>query len=190
MSASSKIITVTLVGGGVVAGAAYLHRLLNTRAELEVEPTVSLHKVGLTGITIRVDVLLKNPARGTFSIKFPFVKLIYRDTTIGSSQVVDREITIPPFGEARIEGILIQLPLLSIFSIGTSIYSLIKQNKPVAMSLKVITSINLGWTKIPYEDTRDVILNIPKEKPGDTKKDSTKTNSDAGKNSKTDKSGK
>ncbi|MEY2917589.1 MAG: hypothetical protein RIS73_1303, partial [Bacteroidota bacterium] len=41
----------------------------------------------------------------------------YKGDTIGSSQVVNQDITIPKFGEANIEAIMINIPLMGIFSV-------------------------------------------------------------------------
>jgi hypothetical protein len=117
MSSLMKILAGTALGAGVIATVSYIKNLQKAKAELEVIPSASLYQLSWNTLTIRVDVLLKNPTKGAFSIKFPFVKLIYNGNTLGSSQAINKDISIPSFGEAKIENILIQMPVASVFSI-------------------------------------------------------------------------
>ena len=103
MSITSKILTGTLLGAGVLAAVSYVKKLKKTQAELEIIPKANLYQLNWNAIVLRVDVLLKNPTKGTFSIKFPFIKILYNGTTIGSSQAVNKEIKIPAYGETVIE---------------------------------------------------------------------------------------
>ena len=90
MSLTNKIITGALIGGGVIAGYSYYLKMRRTEAQLQVIPNAGIDKVNWDGITIRLDFLLKNPTKGSFSIKFPFIKLTYKDSLVGSSQVVNQ----------------------------------------------------------------------------------------------------
>jgi hypothetical protein len=158
MSSLMKILAGTALGAGVIATISYFRRLQKTQAELEIIPVASLHQLSWNAVTIKVDVLLKNPTKGAFKIKFPFVKLIYHGTTMGSSQAVDKDIHIPSFGEAKIENILIQLPVAGVFSIVAGIVTSIKNKEPVKFSIKTMTVIDIGIARIPYENETEVLL--------------------------------
>jgi hypothetical protein len=158
MSLANKILATTIVGGGLIAGYSYYLKMQRTQAELEVIPDAKLHQVNWDGITIRIDLLMKNPTKGSFSIKFPFVKLTYKDNVVGSSQVVNRDIKIPAFGEARIEKILVNIPILSIFSVSSSILKAVQKKEPLTIKATLITTIDLGIVKIPFEETHEVTL--------------------------------
>lgn len=158
MSTVGKVITTTLIGAGIYAGYSYYVKMKKTQAELEVVPDASIDSVNLNGITIRLDLLLKNPTKGSFKMKFPFVKLKYKDTLIGSSQVVDKDIIIPAFGQAKIDKILVNIPILSIFSMGASVLKAIKSKDEVKITATLIISIDLGWTKLPFEESHEVTL--------------------------------
>ncbi|MFZ5553561.1 MAG: hypothetical protein ACOZCO_10620 [Bacteroidota bacterium] len=157
--------TKILVGTGVVAaiggGVAYVLRLNRLADELVVQPTVSLHKVAVNGIFLRVDVRLKNPTRTKLKIKFPFVKLLYKDAVIGSSQATDKDILIPAYGEAEVTGIMIQIPLLGVFSLGGELLTAFQQGTEVKLGVRTLTTVNLGWKKFPYEDTQEFTLKTP-----------------------------
>ena len=158
MSSLTKIITGTMLGAGVIAGISYFKNLRKAQAELEIIPKANLYSLSWDGLTIRVDVLLKNPTRGSFSIKFPFVKLIYKDTTIGSSQAVNKNIKIPPYGEAMVEKILVQIPVTSIFSVVFALVKSLYNKEPVKLTIKTMTTVDVGLAKIPYENETEVIV--------------------------------
>jgi len=158
MSLTGKVITGTLIGAGIYAGYSYYVKMKKTQAELEVVPDARINSVDFNGITIRLDLLLKNPTKGSFKMKFPFVKIKYKDSLVGSSQVVDKDITIPAFGQVKIEKILVNIPILSIFSLSSSILKAIQSKEEVKVTATLITTIDLGWTKLPFEESHEVTL--------------------------------
>lgn len=158
MSIWDKILIGAGVSGGIYAGYKYFSNLKRTSAELESVSSLKIHRLDLNGLIIRVDVQLKNPAGSAFKIKYPFVKLIYKDAMIGSSQVLDKDIQIKPFGEVHIDQIMINVPIMGIFSIGAGLHELLINKKPVKILCKTISTIDLGWQKIPYEKTQEQTL--------------------------------
>ena len=158
MSLTKKIIVGGLVSAGAIAGYSYYLKMKKTEADLQVIPEASLYQVNWDGITIRIDVLLKNPTKGSFSIKFPFVKLTYKDSLVGSSQSVNQDIKIPAFGQAKIDKILVNVPILSIFSMSTSVLKAIQSKDEVKVTATLITTIDLGWTKLPFEESHEITL--------------------------------
>lgn len=155
---SKQAIALVLIGGGLVAGYSYYVRMKKTSAELQVIPDASVYKVNWDGITIRIDVLLKNPTNGSFSIKFPFVKLMFKDTLVGSSEVVDKDIKIPAYGQVKISKLLVNIPMVSIFSVSTSILKAIQSKEQVKIVATMITTIDLGMVKVPFEESHEIIL--------------------------------
>ncbi|MFA6923617.1 MAG: hypothetical protein WC223_05115 [Bacteroidales bacterium] len=153
-----KILFGVGIGGGIFAVANYFSRLKKTSAQLQTNTTVNLQKIDLKGITLRVDSVLKNPTNTGLKIKFPFVKLLYKDVVIGSSQVIDKDIEIPAFGEAHIDKIMLEIPLMGIFSLGTQLLQAFQGSEPVKLQVQTITTIDLGIKKIPFEKTDDIYL--------------------------------
>ena len=158
MGLLKKILIGTGISAVVVGGVAYVRRLTRTSNELLVVPTVNVHKLTLQGLTLRVDVKIKNPTQSQVKFKFPFVKLMYKDTAIGSSQAVDKDILIPKYGEVLIDAIMIDIPLLGIFSLASDLIKGIQSGEGVKMTVKTISTIDLGWKKIPYEDAQEITL--------------------------------
>lgn len=155
-----KSLTSVVVGGGILAAVgAYLLRLRKTSAELETVVSAKLHSLTLSGITIRIDVQIKNPTRSSLGIKFPFVKLLYKGATVGSSQAINKDITIPSFGEVMVDDIKITIPILGLFSIGSDLVKAIKGAQDgISVQIKTITTIDLGWKTIPYEKMDEVVI--------------------------------
>lgn len=162
METWKKITVGTIIGGGIIGGTIYLIRLNKMNTELETVPMVKIHKLDLSGLTLRVDVQLKNPTRTPFKIKFPFIKLVYKGTTVGSSQVVDKDIQIPAFGEVIIDKIMIKVPLMNIFSLSGSLIRALQNKEGVKLDVKTLTTIDLGWRKIPYTKADNITLNQAK----------------------------
>lgn len=154
-----KIVLGTGIGAGVVGIIAYVSRLKRTSVQLESIATAKIHSLKMDGLTIRIDVQLKNPTDSTFKIKFPFVKVLYKEKTIGTSQVINKDIQIPPYGEAVIEGIMIKVPFTGLLTLGAGLYKLLVNKEPAPIFVKTISTIDLGWKKVPYEKTDDNTLN-------------------------------
>ena len=158
MSIATKILTTSVIGVGAIAGWTYVKNLKKAQAELEVVPKASIHQLSWDGLIIRLDVLLKNPTKGSFSIKFPFVKLLYKETVIGSSEAIDKEIRIPAFGQAMIDKVLVQIPMTNVFS---TVFTLVKTligGDSATLAIRTLTTINLGIIKLPYENKQEVQL--------------------------------
>ena len=158
MSLLTKILTGTVIGAGAIAGWSYVKNLKRAQAELEVVPKAAIHQLSWDGLTINIDVLMKNPTKGSFSIKFPFVKLLYKDSVIGSSQAIDKDIKIPPYGEALIEKIMIKTPMTSVFSVVFTMIKALYNNETIRVTIKTITTIDIGIINVPYEDKKEVTV--------------------------------
>ena len=162
METWKKITVGTVVGGALLGGTIYVLRLNKMNAELETIPMVKIHKLDFTGLTLRVDVQLKNPTRTPFKIKFPFIKLVYKGATVGSSQVVDKDIQIPAFGEVVINQMMVKIPLMNIFSLSGGLIRAIQNKEAVKLDVKTLTTIDLGWKKVPYSKADTVTLSQAK----------------------------
>ena len=156
MSIATKILTTSVIGVGAIAGWTYVKNLKKAQAELEVVPKASIHQLSWDGLTIRLDVLLKNPTKGSFSVKFPFVTLLYKEATIGSSQAINKEIKIPQFGEVLIDKIMVQIPMDSVFSVVFTLIKTLFNKEVVTLTVRTLTHINLGWVVLLYENKQEV----------------------------------
>jgi hypothetical protein len=150
------------IGAGILLGGGYLLRINRTSANLEVEVNSQLLSLKLTGLSVRINAKIKNPTNGSLRIKYPFVKLLFKGETLGSSQAIDKDITIPKFGEANIDGIIINIPLTGIFSIAMDLLKALKTNEGVKVHVKVITTVFTTFSSLPYEIEIEQTLKAPK----------------------------
>lgn len=148
-----------LIGAGAVAalyfGGSYLLKLNRLSSELESETKVSIHKVDLNGIELSINVKLKNPSGGSIQVKHPFVKMVYGDKTIASSQVKDANITVPKFSEVNLEPIRIRLAFLSL---ATTVPTLIKEYRETGKLNVVVHTITTINNSLPYTKTDNITL--------------------------------
>ena len=158
MSLATKILTGTVLGAGAIAGWAYLKNLKTAGAELEIVPKATLHQLSWNGLTIRLDVLLKNPSSGSFSLIAPFIKLLYKDTTIGSSTPVNKEFKLPAHGQVMIDNILVQIPMSNVFSVVFTLIKALISGEAATLTVRTTTTINLGIIKLPYENKQDITI--------------------------------
>lgn len=154
MSNWKKIAIGTGVGGVIIGGIIFIPKLMKLASaapELDVIPSVKLHKVDLSGITMRVDVQLKNPTSAAFKMKYPYVRVTYKGSTIGSSQSVNQDIGMPGFGEANIQAIMINVPVLSLLSMAGTLLKAINNNDEVKVDVTTVTHIDPYWK---YDETK------------------------------------
>jgi hypothetical protein len=158
MASLNKIILGTAVGAGVVAIISYFANMRRASVQLEVIPNANIHSLSWTGLTIRIDAILKNPTAAAFKVKFPYIKISHKDTVLGSSQVINKDISIPAYGQAVIESIMVEVPTLSFFSVAYDIIKALNNKEAIALTVQTITTIDLGWSKIPYDDKKEITL--------------------------------
>jgi len=149
-----------LFGAGAVAallGASYLLKLNRLSNELETVTKVSIYKISLDGIELRIDVTLKNPSGGSVKVKQPFVKMIYGTTTVASSQIKDVNITIPKFSEVNLEPVMIHIGFLNL---ATTVPGLLKEYRSTGKLTITVKTIN---DSLPYTKTDTITLGSGKE---------------------------
>ena len=158
MGTVTKVAVATGIGGGLVAAGLYVRGLMRTGVEMQTTSKVNIHSIGLSGLIIRIDLNLKNPTKTSFKIKFPFMKILFEGNSIGTSQVVNKDILIPAYGEVNIENVLIQIPLLGLLSLGVQLFTPLQSGQSVKIQMVAVTTISYWWLSLPYEHKEDVLL--------------------------------
>jgi hypothetical protein len=153
-----KIFFTTTIGAGIAGLAVYAAKLKRTSAQLESVARASIHSLKLDGLTVRVDVQLKNPSASSLKIKFPFVKLLHNKKVIGTSKLINKDIAIPAHGEAKVEAIMINMPVAGLLSLGSGIYNLLVNKKDVNLTVLIISTVDLGWSTLPYQKAENINL--------------------------------
>lgn len=148
----------TAIGAGVIALISYFSRMRRASAQLEVIPNANIHSLSWTGLKIQVDAILKNPTAASFKVKFPYIKVSHKDTLLGSSQAINRDISIPAYGQVVINDMMVEISTLSFFSVTYDLIKALNNNQTIALTVQIITTIDLGWSKIPYEEKKEITL--------------------------------
>lgn len=151
----SNILIGTVAVGALLYGGRYLMKLNRLSDELESETKVSIHKVSLSGIELRINVKLKNPSGGSLKVMHPFVKMIYAEKTVASSQVKDLNITIPKFSEVNLEPIEITLGFLNL---ATTVPGLIKEYRETGRLSLIVNTVTTINDSLPYTKTDNITL--------------------------------
>lgn len=145
---------------GAMFGLNYLLKLNRLSNELESVTQANIHNVNLDGLTLRIDVTLKNPSGGTVRVKHPFVKLMHGANVIASSQVKDVNVTVTKFSEVNLEPIMVTIGFLKL---ATTVPELLKEYRAtgkLTLTVKTITTIN---DSLPYTKTDLLTLGGGKE---------------------------
>jgi LEA14-like dessication related protein len=143
---------------GLVGLGAWLFRLKKASVEIEVLSKISLHKVTLSGVTLRVDTKLQNPSSASLTLRFPFVRIYHSENLIGSSEAKNNTITVPANGEVTLEPIFIQSPMTSLLSFGAEFIQKLKAKSQLTLVVKTTTQLLLGKASIPFSTTENIKL--------------------------------
>ena len=152
-----------IVGGGLAAGYLVYQKIRRTGKELEISHSAAIQDIGLQGVHIRLDVLMRNPSGTGFTIKFPFIRVLYNGSVIGSSSVINRDIKIPGYGEVKIDNIQIAIPVLNILSTGYKVYKELKAKNKITLGLRTTTMIMAAGLKIPFETNEQTSIGFGKQ---------------------------
>jgi hypothetical protein len=158
MTTITKLIAGTVVGAGVIAGLRYFTNIERAQAQLQIVPNMYVHKLSLEGLVLRIDALLKNPTNATFTLKYPFIEITHKKILVGSSQVVNKDIRIPAFGQVLIQGMMVSIPVIGFVSVVFDLVTSLSNREPVILNVGVITTVDLGWTQVAYEHRQDITL--------------------------------
>jgi hypothetical protein len=144
-----KITAGALMGGVVIGGVIFIPKLVqlnNAAPELDVIPKAMIHKFDpMSGLTIRIDVQLKNPTPAAFKMKYPYVRVTAGDSLLGTSQSVNKDIGMPGYGEANITSIMLQIPMLKLLSLAGTFLKAISANQEVKINIATLTHIDPYW---------------------------------------------
>jgi hypothetical protein len=152
-----------LIGAGAAVaayGVSYLLKLNRLSNELETITKASIHNVSLSGIELRINVTLKNPSGGSVKVKQPFVKLMYGDTVLASSQMQDTNIAIPKFSEVSTAPIMLNIGFVSLATAVPQLLKGYRETGKLALMVKTVTTIN---DSLPYSKMDNITLGGGKE---------------------------
>jgi nucleoside permease NupC len=152
---SNKWIWLGAGGIALAIGVPYVINLNRLSVELETETKISIYKVKLDGIELKIEVILKNPTKGSITIKYPFVKMMSEGKAFATSEVRDQDITLEEFSQTVLPPIIVNLSWINLAITLPSLLKKIRNNEPVTIQAKTITTIN---GNIPYSKEESIII--------------------------------
>jgi hypothetical protein len=156
MGTAGRLFAALTTAGTAIGGFLYYRSLQRTSTELEVTHKLSIANLSLAALTLRIDVVLKNPTRNKFKISFPYVRMEMNGTTIGSSQIVDQQIQVPSMGEVHIDNITIPISTLEAL---TALITPLQTGQGVQINVISETTINvLGILNFPFQKAELITL--------------------------------
>lgn len=148
---ATKIFLGTTVGAGLIWLAAYLSGKKKTGDKLDTETKVNVHSVKLNGLTLRIDVILKNPTEGTLTIRQPYVRVLFDKKLIGTSTIKNTLIDIPGYGVKALDAIYLTIPATGLLTLGDGLFKVLLKKQPAKITAITISSVKLGGKFVPYE---------------------------------------
>lgn len=154
-----KILIGTTIGAGVISLVSYLASLKKTGDELETEIKSKVTDFDLKkGITVQAGVLLKNPTKSSLKFKHPTVKVLHNNKVKATSQVINKDYTLPAYGEKTLDPIVLTIPIKDVLSMAGGLVNLITKKQEIPLAVKVITNVDLGWKKQDVSKTQDLTI--------------------------------
>lgn len=144
--------------GGIAWGISYLMGKKKVGDKLDTVTTALVHSLKLNGLTLRIDVMMKNPTEGTLTIKQPYVKVLYENKVIGTSQIQDKVIEIVKYGAKPIEPIFLTIPATGLLTLGDGLFKVLMKKQPAKITTITITSIKIGNKFVSYEKPEVITL--------------------------------
>lgn len=160
-------VTKIIVGTGIGAGIIWLiSNLLGKKKvgdKLDTATSAMVHSVDLKGLVIRIDIVLKNPTEGTLTIRQPYVKVLFDNKEVGTSQIVQDEIIINPYSAKPLaKPIYLTIPATGLFTLGIGLYKTLVKKQATKITVITYSSIKLFGKFISYAKT-DLIPLSPKK---------------------------
>jgi nucleoside permease NupC len=152
---SSKWIWLGAGGLALAIGVPYVINLNRLSVELETVTKISIYKVKLDGVELKIDVMLKNPTKGSIAIKYPFVKMMSEGKVFATSELRDQDITLKEFSQTVLSPIFVNLSWINLATTLPSLLKKMRSNEPVTIQAKTITTIN---GSIPYSKEESIVL--------------------------------
>jgi hypothetical protein len=133
------------VARGVFNKTYDFNELKKLSDQLVVIPSAKIHKIDFTGLTIRIDVKLKNPTDNGFKMKYPFIQIGYNGKVIGSSQASAQVLSIPPNDEFQVDAIMLNFPLIGMLSLIAGLFKSLRSEQAVKIKVATTTKIDPLW---------------------------------------------
>ena len=156
---AKTIVIGTAVGAGLIWVVSSLMSKKKVGDKLDTKVKVMVHSINFNGLTLRIDVTLINPTEGTLTIKQPYIKVLFRNKDIGTTQLENKQVEIPAYSPKQLDPIFLTIPATGLFSLGDGLLKLLLKKVPVQITTKIFTSIYIAGGFKSYEKNDVMNLN-------------------------------
>ncbi len=148
-----------IILAGIAAGVYGLSKLSHASGQIVTSVKARIFSIDFTKLVIAIDVTIKNPTNTSITIKYPFLKLMYKGSAIASSDLKNKTFTITPFSQTTITNIQIPLSYLYIAGLAPDVIEKLK-DKTHKIELAVVTQTNVLFAGniIPYRSSQDISI--------------------------------
>lgn len=156
---AKTIVIGTAVGAGLVWVVSSLMSKKKVGDKLDTKVKAMVYSINFNGLTLRIDVTLINPTEGTLTIKQPYIKVLFRNKDIGTTQLENKQVEIPAYSPKQLDPIFLTIPATGLFSLGDGLLKLLLKKIPVQITTKIFTSIYIAGGFKSYEKNDVMNLN-------------------------------
>jgi hypothetical protein len=132
----------------VLKAVNYFSGIKKTGDKLETTTKVRLLpiKIGSLSFTLQIDVTLKNPTEGELTIRQPYVKVLFNNKEIGTSQLSNKTIDISAYSPKELDPIFLTIPATGLLTLGDGIFKVLLKKQPATITTLTTTSVKIGGT--------------------------------------------
>jgi len=160
MGAGTKLMAGVGVAGITIVGMRGM-RLYSMGNKLQISHRARVSEVGLSGMTLTIDVVIKNPTSGSLTIKYPFLKVMLGNKQLAASEVQNADISIKPNGATEINNITFRLTTMQEISIAASLLIPLVSGQQVKIKAVTDSGVKFLFWHIPFTEQEEIIINNP-----------------------------
>ena len=134
-------------------------RLYSLSRNLQISHKLKVSNLSLKGITLTIDVVLKNPTGSSMKIQYPFLSVKLGDTLLASSVMKEDWIEIKPYSLTEIKDINFNLSILDELSIASNLLVPLTTGQPATIKAVTQTRVKFLFFHIPFTTEEDLVLN-------------------------------
>jgi len=145
---------------GVIGLGVYgLSKLSHAGGHIVTQVNARIFKIDISKLTIAIDAIIKNPSHTEVTIQYPFIKVLYGDKVLASSDLKNQTIKILPYAQTTISNIQIPMSYLDMGSLAPEILKRIKdKTHKINLQIGIETQVSFAGGNIPYSSTQDVTI--------------------------------
>jgi hypothetical protein len=145
-----------LIGAGAVLLIGKAVGFAKDSEKLVVDTKARVHKITFSRITIVVKATVKNPTKHNYKFKHPFVTLLYKNESIGTSLVESTDYELKPFEQRMLNDITVEISVLSLPTLALDLFNILRTQTgaaPILIRTTVPVEVAGQITTAVYEQT-------------------------------------